>query len=63
VTAAPDHVPQPLVDQLAMGGQLVIPVGDFNQDILIVRRTEDGIVTDTTIAVRFVPMTGEADAK
>ncbi len=63
VTAAPDHVPQPLVDQLAVNGQLVIPVGEFSQDILILTRTKEGVVTDTTIAVRFVPMTGEAERK
>ena len=63
VTAAPDHVPQPLVDQLAVGGRLVLPVGDFAQDILIISRTENGVITDTTIAVRFVPMTGEAEKR
>jgi len=60
VTAAPDHVPQPLVDQLAVGGQMVIPVGSFSQDLLIIRKTKEGVVTDTTLPVRFVPMTGEA---
>jgi len=60
VTAAPDHVPQPLVDQLAVGGRLVIPVGIAMQELLVVHRAKDGIVTDTTLPVRFVPMTGEA---
>ena len=60
VTAAPDHVPKPLIDQLAVGGRLVIPVGIISQDLLVVRRIKDGVVTDTTLPVRFVPMTGEA---
>jgi protein-L-isoaspartate(D-aspartate) O-methyltransferase len=63
VTAAPDHVPQPLIDQLAPGGRLIIPVGEFHQELLVVRRTEQGVITDTTLAVRFVPMTGEAQRR
>ena len=42
VTAAPATIPQPLLDQLAVGGRLVIPVGEFHQDLLVVRRTETG---------------------
>jgi len=57
VTAAPDHVPQPLVDQLAMGGRLVIPVGDVRQQMAILTKTKDGVVERRTIAVRFVPLT------
>ena len=60
VTAAPDHVPPALVDQLAAGGKMVIPVGDLEQEILVVSRTEDGVTHERTIPVRFVPMTGEA---
>ena len=60
VTAAPDHVPEPLLSQLAAGGRLVIPVGDLHQDLLCISRTEQGDVERTVIPVRFVPMTGEA---
>ena len=63
VTAAPDHVPPALVEQLAVGGRLVIPVGRYSQDMRIVTRTADGSVTETTIPVRFVPMTGEAEQR
>ncbi|MFQ6033180.1 MAG: protein-L-isoaspartate O-methyltransferase, partial [Candidatus Zixiibacteriota bacterium] len=63
VTAAPDHIPQPLVDQLKIGGRLVIPVGDLFQELMVVIRTEKGIKKETTIPVRFVPMTGEAERK
>ena len=55
VTAAPDHVPQPLIDQLALGGRLVIPVGDVEQQIRILTRTATGIEETRTIPVRFVP--------
>jgi protein-L-isoaspartate(D-aspartate) O-methyltransferase len=60
VTAAPDHVPQPLVDQLRVGGRLVIPVGATYQELLVITRTETGVRRDRSIPVRFVPMTGEA---
>jgi protein-L-isoaspartate(D-aspartate) O-methyltransferase len=57
VTAAPDHVPKPLVDQLAVGGHLVIPVGRWHQEMTIVTKTERGTTMRTTIPVRFVPLT------
>jgi protein-L-isoaspartate(D-aspartate) O-methyltransferase len=63
VTAAPDHIPQPLVDQLKVGGRLVIPVGDFYQDLAVITKTEQGIRKENIIPVRFVPMTGEAEEK
>ena len=63
VTAAPDHVPPALVEQLAVGARLVLPVGRFAQDMRIVTRTADGSVSETTIPVRFVPMTGEAEQR
>ncbi len=63
VTAAPDHIPQPLVDQLAVGGRLVVPVGEFFQELLVIEKDPDGTVRRRSIAaVRFVPMTGEARA-
>jgi protein-L-isoaspartate(D-aspartate) O-methyltransferase len=63
VTAAPDHIPQPLVDQLKVGGRLIIPVGDVFQELTVVTKTETGIKKTNTIPVRFVPMTGEAEKK
>jgi len=60
VTAAPDHVPQPLVDQLAEGGRMIIPVGDVSQTLLRITRTAKGVSTERIVPVRFVPMTGEA---
>ncbi len=61
VTAAPPSIPQPLLDQLATGGRLVIPVGRRNQDLLVVTRTEDGFERQTVTGVRFVPMTGKIE--
>jgi protein-L-isoaspartate(D-aspartate) O-methyltransferase len=61
VTAAPDHVPPPLVDQLAEGGRLVVPVGTWSQDLVLLTRDADGIHEQHLIGVRFVPMTGEAE--
>jgi protein-L-isoaspartate(D-aspartate) O-methyltransferase len=63
VTAAPDHIPQPLVDQLKIGGRMVIPVGDYFQELKLLTKTEEGVKEKNVIPVRFVPMTGEAQEK
>jgi protein-L-isoaspartate(D-aspartate) O-methyltransferase len=61
VAAAPDHVPEPLVEQLAPGGRLIIPVGRFQQDLMVIEKQDDGTVLRwSEIPVAFVPMTGEA---
>ena len=61
VAAAPEEIPQALIDQLAPGGRLVIPVGGARQDLTVVARDEDGTIHRTSVLpVRFVPMTGEA---
>lgn len=56
VTAAPEQIPQSLIDQLAVNGKLVIPVGRWFQEIFILTKTQEGVLTETTIPVRFVPM-------
>lgn len=57
--AAPD-VPQPLLDQLSVGGQLLIPVGDRDtQQLLRIRRTPEGFTRSTLDAMRFVPLIGQ----
>jgi len=60
VTAAPDEIPQPLVDQLAEGGRMIIPVGPVGgvQELKLLRKEGDEIVTESVLPVRFVPMTG-----
>jgi protein-L-isoaspartate(D-aspartate) O-methyltransferase len=60
VTAAPPRVPDPLLQQLKIGGHLVVPVGSFFQDLVVYTRTPDGFEKRNVIPVRFVPMTGEA---
>jgi protein-L-isoaspartate(D-aspartate) O-methyltransferase len=61
VTAAPDHVPAPLLEQLALNGRLILPVGRFYQDLIRIRRTSTGLKKETLLPVRFVPMTGESE--
>ena len=59
VTCAPDHIPQPLLDQLKIGGKIVIPVGraDYVQDLLLVTKKADGsLEKKSTMPVRFVPL-------
>jgi protein-L-isoaspartate(D-aspartate) O-methyltransferase len=63
VTAAPDHIPEPLIEQLKVGGKMVIPVGDLYQELLLVEKTEEGVHKKSVIPVRFVPMTGEAEMR
>jgi protein-L-isoaspartate(D-aspartate) O-methyltransferase len=60
VTAAPDKMPQPLIDQLAPGGRLIAPVGPQggSQDLLLLRKDAEGrVVTRALLPVRFVPLT------
>lgn len=59
VTAAPDHVPQPLVNQLADGGRMIIPVGPPGgyQSLWLLERNGDEVVRYNWGGVRFVPFT------
>ena len=64
VTAAANHVPQPLVDQLKPGGRLVIPVGatSMSQNLMVIEKDERGKAHNRAIIpVRFVPLTGEGE--
>jgi protein-L-isoaspartate(D-aspartate) O-methyltransferase len=64
LAAAPDHIPQPLIDQLAPGGRLVLPVGTVDQELIVVERAADGNVRRWNVApVRFVPMTGKSEKR
>lgn len=70
ITAAPPRVPQPLLDQLAPGGLLVVPEGDAVQTLVLYsRRLDDGpdgqpvIDRRPLLSVRFVPMTGEVQRR
>ncbi len=64
VAAAPQQVPEPLVEQLKVGGRMVIPVGEWDQELMKIRKLKSGRLERTYIVpVRFVPMTGEAEKK
>ena len=58
-TAAPDEIPGPLIEQLAVGGRLVIPVGSQGgpQWMMVVEKSGTGVVQNRTIPVQFVPLT------
>lgn len=62
LTAAPDHVPQPLLDQLAVGGRMILPLGKTMQRLILLTRTADGVTRKDLFPVAFVPMTGEAQS-
>jgi protein-L-isoaspartate(D-aspartate) O-methyltransferase len=62
VTCAPDHVPQPLVDQLKEGGRMIIPVGaSLAQELYLLEKRNGQVRQSSVLDVRFVPMTREAD--
>ncbi|PAU95888.1 protein-L-isoaspartate O-methyltransferase [Aliifodinibius salipaludis] len=63
LTAAPEDIPQPLIDQLAPEGVLVAPVGNVNENQVLTKitKTKDGEITrEQKMPVRFVPMTGKS---
>ncbi len=62
-TAAPENIPQPLIDQLQEGGRMIIPLGTLNQELTILEKKGSGIAIHSAIPVRFVPMTGKAQEK
>jgi protein-L-isoaspartate(D-aspartate) O-methyltransferase len=61
VTAAPDHLPQPLASQLKEGGRLVIPIGPIGavQTLWLFEKIDGELEASNLGAVRFVPLTGE----
>ena len=63
VAAAPRQVPQPLLDQLEVGGRLILPVGDIEQELLYIVRTPHGWTRKRVTSVAFVPMTGEPEGQ
>ncbi len=60
VTAAAPNVPQPLLDQLAEGGRMVIPVGDqFHQVLVLISKEKESVSRRTLDACQFVPLIGK----
>jgi protein-L-isoaspartate(D-aspartate) O-methyltransferase len=61
VTCAPEHVPQPLVDQMKEGGRMIIPVGNYlAQELYLLEKRNGQLKEEAILPVRFVPMGGEA---
>lgn len=56
MAAAATHVPQALLDQLALGGRMVFPIGTQDQEMRMIEHTEDGFIESRLEKVRFVPM-------
>ncbi len=59
VTAAPPKIPPLLLEQLQNGGKMILPVGEYVQELVVVHKTERGMEMQNVLPVRFVPMTGE----
>lgn len=57
VTAAPDHAPQPLIDQLAEGGRMIVPVGIAQQQLILLTKAPAGVQCEPLLDVVFVPLT------
>ncbi|MFH1395209.1 MAG: protein-L-isoaspartate(D-aspartate) O-methyltransferase [Candidatus Omnitrophota bacterium] len=56
VTAAPPEIPEKLIDQLKIGGRMIVPVGTSFQQLYMIERTEEGTKQNVLLPVRFVPM-------
>ncbi len=63
VTAAPPLIPEPLIDQLKEGGRMIVPVGKWFQDLVLLTKKDGKVKRKRLIPVRFVPMTGEIQKK
>jgi protein-L-isoaspartate(D-aspartate) O-methyltransferase len=63
VTAAPEKTPEVLVEQLADGGRMIVPVGRIEQYLLRIVKKGGNVESKELIAVRFVPMTGEIQGR
>ncbi len=63
ITAAPPSVPDTLVDQLADGGRMIVPVGRYEQYLELIEKKNQKVLRRRLIGVRFVPMTGKSGEK
>ncbi len=61
ITCAPTTVPQPLIEQMAEGGRLIVPLGDDFQMLTLLRKAGGEVTRDELIPVRFVPMKGKIE--
>jgi protein-L-isoaspartate(D-aspartate) O-methyltransferase len=63
VTAAAPRIPEPLIAQLKIGGKMIIPIDSGYQDLLLITKTQGGLVKEIVAPVLFVPMIGEIEHK
>ncbi len=56
ITAAPDQIPEILISQLKVGGQMIVPVGEWHQELLLVTKNKTDYSVKKLLPVRFVPM-------
>jgi protein-L-isoaspartate(D-aspartate) O-methyltransferase len=59
ITAAPTKIPQPLKEQLKTGGFMILPLGEYSQELVLIEKSMTGFEQKSLLPVRFVPMTGE----
>lgn len=59
VTAAPDHIPRELLNQLKINHRMVLPIGGFYQELTLIEKRKRGIKKENIVPVRFVPMMGK----
>lgn len=61
VTAAPPNIPEALIEELKIGGRMVVPIGSFYQELYLITKTEGGYEKEPLLPVRFVPMVHEEE--
>jgi protein-L-isoaspartate(D-aspartate) O-methyltransferase len=62
VTCSPENIPQPLVEQLAEGGRMIVPVGErYDQTLVLLTKREGRMIREALVPSLFVPMTGAAE--
>ena len=59
VTAAPPNIPEALIEQLNLNGRMILPVGEFYQELVLIKKTDQGLLKERLIPVRFVPMVSQ----
>ena len=63
ITAAPPRIPEPLVAQMSEGGRMILPVGEWYQELVLITKKHGKLIKKQLLPVRFVPMTGEIQEK
>lgn len=63
LTAAPREIPSALVEQLKLGGRMVMPFEEDHQELKLITKTEEGIEVENIVPVQFVPMTGKTQVE